>query len=384
MFSRSITVFLLAVSCLMAQEPRDARGWLNRGVAAYKGGRYQEATQAFAKAVDMEPANATARMYLGTVYLEQFVPGMESDENRQMARHALEQFQKVLEQQPENTAAIGYIASLYLNQKKWDDAQQWYQKLTAISPNNADAWYCLGFIAWSRWYPAYGQARVSAGMRMEEPGPIAQAAVREELRAKYWPVLEDGLRALDRALEINPQYADAMAYENLLIRERADLRDTPEEYRQDIAAADVWMQKALDAKRAQAEAAPGGGSGRITYTPLPPPPPPPPASSPSGQTPEAPGRIHVAANVQQMNLVSQVPPVYPELAKQARIQGIVSMSAVIGKDGRVVELKVHRGHPLLIQAAMDAVRQWVYRPTLLNGEPVQVATEIEVTFTLPQ
>ncbi|MBZ5727645.1 MAG: TonB family protein [Acidobacteriia bacterium] len=382
MFSRSLTVFSLAVSCLMAQEPRDSRDWLNRGVAAFKGGRYPEATQAFAKAVDLDPANPTARLYLATAYLQQFIPGAESDENRQTARNALEQFQKVLELQPENTVAMGSIASLYLNQKKWDDAQQWYQKLTAVDANNAEAYYSLGFIAWSRWYPAYAQARVSAGMRPEDPGPMPLVPAREELKAKYGQAIEDGLRALDRAIEIDPAYSDAMAYENLLIRERAELRDTPEEYRRDIAVADQWLQKALDAKRAKADGAPGGGKGDWTAAP-PPPPPPPPASAPAGQAAEAPMRIRVGSNVEQANLVSQVPPVYPELAKQARIQGTVSLSAVIGKDGRVAELKVLKGHPLMIQAAMDAVRQWVYRPTLLNGAPVEVATTIEVTFTLP-
>ena len=75
---------------------------------------------------------------------------------------------------------------------------------------------------------------------------------------------------------------------------------------------------------------------------------------------------------------------YPPLAKQARISGVVHLNAVIAKDGTIQDLKVISGHPLLIQAAMDAVRQWVYAPTLLNGEPVEVVTQIDVNFTLSQ
>jgi TonB family protein len=81
-------------------------------------------------------------------------------------------------------------------------------------------------------------------------------------------------------------------------------------------------------------------------------------------------------------LVRQVRPVYPPLAKQARIQGVVVMKAVLAKDGTVQNLTVVSGHSLLVQAALDAAKQWVYQPTLLNGQPVEVSTQISVNFTL--
>src|SRR5579871_468235 len=105
-----------------------------------------------------------------------------------------------------------------------------------------------------------------------------------------------------------------------------------------------------------------------------PPPPPPPPKKEVAATPQ---RIRVGGNVQAANLVNQQRPVYPPLAKQARISGTVELSAVIGKDGHVQDLKVIKGHPLLVQAALDAVKNWVYRPTLLNGEPVEVSTTID-------
>jgi protein TonB len=110
-----------------------------------------------------------------------------------------------------------------------------------------------------------------------------------------------------------------------------------------------------------------------------PPPPPKPV-----EKPVTPQRIRVGGNVQAANLINQVRPIYPPLAKQARISGVVELSAVIGKDGRVQDLKVIKGHPLLVQSALDAVKNWVYRPTLLNGEPVEVSTTIDVNFTLSQ
>jgi TonB family protein len=93
-------------------------------------------------------------------------------------------------------------------------------------------------------------------------------------------------------------------------------------------------------------------------------------------------RIRVGGNVQAANLVSRVDPVYPPLAKQAQIQGTVSLSAVIGKDGHVQDIRVISGHPLLVQAALDAVKEWVYRTTSPNGEPVEVSTTIEINFAL--
>jgi protein TonB len=97
-----------------------------------------------------------------------------------------------------------------------------------------------------------------------------------------------------------------------------------------------------------------------------------------------PARIRVGGNVQQIKLVSQPRPVYPPEAKQAHIQGVVQLSAIIAKDGTIQHLEVISGHPLLVPAAMDAVRQWVYQPTLLNGQPVEVVTQIDVNFTLSQ
>jgi protein TonB len=82
-------------------------------------------------------------------------------------------------------------------------------------------------------------------------------------------------------------------------------------------------------------------------------------------------------------LITKVDPLYPPLATQARIQGVVRFNIVIGKDGRVSNVQLVSGHPLLVAAATDALRQWVYKPTLLNGEPVEVVTQVEVNFTLP-
>ncbi len=110
--------------------------------------------------------------------------------------------------------------------------------------------------------------------------------------------------------------------------------------------------------------------------PGPPPPPPPPAPI------VKPEPIRQGGVVQAANLIYKVNPVYPLLARQTRVQGVVVMEAVISREGLIESLRVVTGHPLLNQAALDAVRQWRYRPTMLNGEPVEVITMVTVTFTL--
>jgi protein TonB len=110
-------------------------------------------------------------------------------------------------------------------------------------------------------------------------------------------------------------------------------------------------------------------------------PPPPPVKKETNTTPQ---RIRVGGNVQAANLIRKITPVYPPLAKQARIQGTVRFQAVIGKDGTIQNLQMVSGHPLLVEAARQAVSQWQYKPTLLNGEPVEVVTQIDVNFTLSQ
>ena len=124
--------------------------------------------------------------------------------------------------------------------------------------------------------------------------------------------------------------------------------------------------------------------GIIGSVPTAAPPPPPPAKKEEAK-PQQVQRIKIGGQVQQANLIKQVKPIYPQLAKQARISGVVHLSAIISKDGTIQELKALPGaHPLLVPAAIEAVKQWVYKPTLLNGDPVEVVTTIDVNFTLNQ
>ena len=107
-----------------------------------------------------------------------------------------------------------------------------------------------------------------------------------------------------------------------------------------------------------------------------------PPLTPPSPAPIVPQRIKQGGAVQAAKLIDQPQPIYPVLARQARMQGVVLLHAVVNKNGNVAELQVISGPPLLVRAALDAVRQWRYQPTLLNGEPVEVETTITVSFVL--
>ena len=252
-----------------------SRDQLNRGVQAYRSAKYADAVEYFKTAVNLDPTNLNGRLYLATAYMTQYIPGAESPENLQLAKQAKEEFMKVLERDPNDKTALASLASLSYQQaqgmpdleqklKKLDEAKEWYLKLIAADPQNKEGFYSLAVIDWVKWYAAWMKSRADLGMKPEEPGPIKDKKVKADLKDQYSAVIEDGIKNLQKALDIDPNYDDAMAYMNLLIRERADLDESPDQYKKDIETADGWVQKALDTKKMKAAKEAAKTAGGIT------------------------------------------------------------------------------------------------------------------------
>jgi len=222
-----------------------------QGIAASKQGEYAEATRHFETAVQLDSGCVNARMYLATAYMQQFIPGAETAENREFADKATAQFEAVLEQQPENEVAIADIALIYLNRKRLDEATVWYEKLTVVNPDNKAAFYTLAVIAWQRTQQPVVEARSKLGMQPDEPGPLKDAEVRQVLRVKYLGVVQEGIDNAGKALAIDPEYDDAMAYLNLLYRVKADLEDAAGECLTDLATADEWMRRCQEIRKSK-------------------------------------------------------------------------------------------------------------------------------------
>ena len=266
-FVLGLAVLAIAGTGCNQLKSRDA---LNQGVQAFKAARYSAAVDFFKTAVALDPDNLNGRLYLATAYMQQYIPGADTPENNELAKEAKDEFQGVLNKQPNEKLALASLASLAYNEaqgvseldKKFqylNEAKDWYKKLVGVDPQNKEAWYSLGVIDWAETYPVRMQARAKLKMKPEDPGPIKDKKVRDELRERNLPMIEDGIKDLQTALQVDPNYDDAMSYINLVYRERADIAENPEEYKKDIDTAESWVQKSLDTKKMKAAKQPTTG-----------------------------------------------------------------------------------------------------------------------------
>jgi tetratricopeptide (TPR) repeat protein len=146
-----------------------SRDRLNKGVQAFKNARYSEAIDMFKEAINLDPTNPNARIYLATAYMTQWIPGAESPENQQYATEARKEFLEVLQKDPKDKSALASLAFIAYNEaanltgdakiKKFDEARDWHLKTIEADPKNKTAYYSLGVIAWGKWYPALMAAR---------------------------------------------------------------------------------------------------------------------------------------------------------------------------------------------------------------------------------
>ncbi len=246
----SLVVLALASSGCQKLKARDN---LNKGVQAFKATQYSTAVNYFKEATDLDPDWAIPRLYLAMSYMSMWIPGAESAENKKNAESAMDQFNKVLEKDPKNDTALKSIASIYFNEKNFDKAIEWNRKVLDADPRSKEAYYTLGVIAWTKWVQVDLTERNKEGMKRDDPAPLKDKKRREELRTEWKPVLDKGVSDVQKALEIDPAYDDAMAYLNLLYRFRADLAETPEEAKKEVDLADNWMSKTMETKKSNAE-----------------------------------------------------------------------------------------------------------------------------------
>jgi len=233
-----------------------ARDRLNQGVRAYKGAQYTQAIEQFKTAITLDPTLQVARLYLATAYANQFIPGAESKENMDIGQQAIDEFKKVLAEDPSNVNSVAGIASLYFNMKKLDEAKTWYEKQIALDPKNPEAYYSVGVIDWSQAYPARMEARAAAHMEPQGGKPFTDLKARDAICAKNMPLIEEAFKHLNKAVELRPDYDDAMAYINLMYREKADCEADMDARKKDLDTADQWIDKLTEIKKQKAAAPP--------------------------------------------------------------------------------------------------------------------------------
>jgi len=229
MQNRKLTFALLAIFALVSTScaKLQARDNLNKGVRAFREANYENAVNYFQEAIRLDPELSMAEVYLGTAYLQQYIPGAMSEDNQKNADMAIATFQKILQRESNNPSAIAGLASIYQNTGQLQKAREFYLKNAQINPTDPVPFYSVGSVDWMIVYD-----------KAAPPPP------EEQLQ-----LVNEGLEYLDKALALNQDYEDAMAYKNLLYREKARLTENEDEKTQLIVQADEWFNKALETRK---------------------------------------------------------------------------------------------------------------------------------------
>jgi Tetratricopeptide repeat len=250
--------FLGLTGCAKLQ----SRDQMNAGVMSYKNNHYADAVKHFKQAVELDPTNSNAELYLATSYMVQWVAGVDTPDNVKNYDMAKQTFDAVLQKNPNDTLALASRASMAYNSAisgsqeqrtaALEEAKKWNLRRIEVDPKEAEPYYYLGVIDWSQAFTPIQTARVELHMKGEDPGPIKDAKVKADLREKYGKAIDDGITNLKKCLDVDKENEDAMSYMNLLLRKKADLEDSEEAAKADIAQAEDWSNKSLDMKRIKA------------------------------------------------------------------------------------------------------------------------------------
>ena len=256
---------------------------------------------------------------------------------------------------PADGAALSMLAGFYNRSGQFDKAVGVLEQLAALTPTDAKPYQILATFYWEKAF--------------KDP------SLSPEQRSGY---IQSGIAATDNALSVNPDYVDALTYKNILLRMKANIETDAARKQALLAEADTLRSRAMELNKARQPQRDMAFVPAPGQPPPPPPPPPPPGELLDGQAP-----VRVGGNIKPPTKTRDVKPVYPADAQAAGVQGVVIMEATIDPAGNIATARVLRGQPLLDQAALDAVKQWQFAPTMLNNVYVPVIMTVTVNFTLP-
>jgi tetratricopeptide (TPR) repeat protein len=246
----ALIVFVVVAFARKQSVDNDAE--LNEGVQAYKNGRYEDAKLHFARAVDHDPTNVKAHMYLGTATAQEYIPGSDTPENIVLAQRAIEQYKIVLKLDASNVNAAKGIGYLFLQMRKFDDADEYYRKAIEIDPKDPENFYAVAVLDWTRTYQPRMFLRAKLNLKPEQA--LIRYAECWTVRDENKELVADAIEMLNKAIELRHDYDDAMAYMNLMYRERADIQcNDAKANAEDLKTADKWVDVTLGVKKLAAE-----------------------------------------------------------------------------------------------------------------------------------
>lgn len=243
-----------------------ARDQLNKGVQAYRGANYEQAIEHFKNAVNLDSDLKVAKMYLATAYAQQYVPGVDTPENLRNAQQAIEEYKTVLQDDPKNITSLKGIAFLYMQQKKFDEAREYYKKAIEADPNDPETYYSVGVIDWTQVFKDAGDLKAKEGLKPEDElkGKGSQKLC-DAMKDKDGTIVDEGIKMLQTAIDKRQDYDDAMVYMNLLYRRRANdmTCDDAQARAELVKTANDWSDKAMAARKKKADEAAKKTSGGI-------------------------------------------------------------------------------------------------------------------------
>jgi tetratricopeptide (TPR) repeat protein len=262
----ALAALLILVTGVSGCNKLKARDLLNKGVAAFKNGQYDTAIEDFKQAKELDPDLLNARLYLATAFASQYIPGAPSDENIRRGNEAIAEFKGVFEKDEKNLSAIDGVGSILFQMggqpydpKKFEESKSYHQKHIQLKPTDPEPYYWIGVIDWTLAFRANGEVRAEYNRnnikkQIKDTDPLP-AAVRTDYVNKQGATVEEGIATLQKAIEIKPDYDDAMAYLNLLYRRKADMVETAEERASYQKQADDLVDKVKEVKQKRAEQA---------------------------------------------------------------------------------------------------------------------------------
>ena len=240
-----------------------ARDLLNKGVNAFKNGQYDEAIEYFKQSKELDPTLMNARLYLATAYASQYIPGAPSEQNRNIGKQAVQEFKDILQTNPENLSAIDGVGSILFQMagtpyepKMFEESKTYHKKHIQLKPEDPEPYYWIGVIDWTLAFRANGEMRkdyneknIKKQVRDTDPLP---PALRTEYVGKYGTLIDEGISDLQKAIQLRPDYDDAMAYLNLLYRRKADAVESANERNDLLKQADDLVDKVKEVKQKRA------------------------------------------------------------------------------------------------------------------------------------
>jgi protein TonB len=245
------------------------------------------------------------------------------------------------------------LATLMNRQNRFDDAIVALRGAAALEPTLAEPQHRIAVLLWDK-----------------VRGDLALDAAQKR------SYIQQGLEAEDRALALQPDYLEALTYKNILLRLKANASSDPLEQKRLIDEADALRNRALELQRdRQAQSPPGSAAsaGAVSFLGF---------SEPFDQAVARLHAVRVGGNVRVPTKVKDAKPVYPAVAQSNRVQGVVILEALVDEAGNVANARILRSVPLLDSAALEAVSQWQFTPTNLNGGPTAIVMTVTVNFAL--